>query len=316
MNKLFAALLAVALLLGATGCDAITGAVEGITGAVSEVAGAVGDAVSGPSGDELYSALDSLMSNPSGSTSLSGKFTFVAMIISEPEEISFDEDEDGVVHTYQMAVISRNDDDYFFLEVTDLTDRFAPGDIVEITGEANGTIYWTEDNKQVEVLDIFAHGVKAAEIEEAELNEGPSVEVANWQGSGTVTFLGAHYAKDSFGPAIALYFEFQNTGSKDAPPPLSDLYYFHGDTEATTTIFGLDEVDPGFLNAANAGIAEKTFAGKTNRYYVALKAGEDLEAPLFIETYDDYFNMTTQIILPIAENLEALTGGEPEESAA
>lgn len=306
MKKTLAVALCLTLLLGVTGCDAISGAVGGITGAVGEIAGAVGDAVSGPSGDELYSKLDSLLSNPNGSTDLSGKFTFAAKIISEPEEMTFDDDDK--VYTYQIAWISRNLDDYFFLDVTDIENRPAVDEIVEITGEVNGTIYWTEDNKQVEILDILAHEVKTAELEKVELNEGPTVAVSNWQGSGEITFLGAHYAKDTFGDAIAVYFEFKNTGSSDVVPPTGSLYYYHGDESVSSTNFGLNEVDPGYLSLSIPATADKTFAGKTGRYYLALHAGEDLEAPFFIETYDDYFNTTTQIIIPIAASLEELTG--------
>lgn len=291
--KRFVAILLCAMLALLAGCDT-----------VSEITGAVTDAFSGPSGEEMYSKLDSLISNPSGSTDLSGSFTFVAAILSEPEEMTFDDDD--TVYLYQEACIMRNDDT-FFLEVSDVDYVPEVDEIVTVTGEVLGTVYWTQDNKRVEVLDVKASKIESMEEKEVEVNEGPTVTVETAYTKGTFEFLGAHYASDSFGDVVVIYFDFTNDSSSEAAPMLGKFYIYHGDDKMSSTNFSISEVDPGALPANGVGIAEKTPVGKKQRYYMAFKAGSDLEAPIFIEMYDDEFDMTDQVVMDVAASLEELS---------
>jgi len=258
-------------------------------------------------GEELYSELDRFISNPKSITmeDLPGTFTFTAKILSEPQELTV-EGEDRV---YQSAWICRNLNSYLLLDVTDLTEYPNEDDIVSVTGTQSGYVYWTEDNKQVDVLDIGVKEIKPYEPTEVEVNTKPEVAVESQQGSGKITFKGAHFTKDSFDRALVLYFDFTNNGSREIAPSMDKLYITLGDEEESLkkTIFSLNEVDGSALFAGKAGIADKTQPGKTIYYYSAYKAKESPDAKeLYIRKYDDNFNMTDEIKINVAPSLSEM----------
>lgn len=279
MKKFFVLILVLAML--ATGCTPFDG---------ESIGGLFGGASANLSEEEIYSELDYLIGNPksTGSSELDGQFTFIAYLIDDAEPITFSEHDEGMYHA---ACISRRYEDYFFLEVGDIETTFSAGDIVKITGELNGTIYWTEDNAQVDVLDIKASSMESYEPPDITANHSSTIAV---DGNG-IEFLGAHWTRDSFNDVIVVYFTFTNNGSIDAAPSFSDFYIEYNDEDLSKSMFSLDDVDPSALNAMPVGLTDKTYAGKTQLYYIPLKVTERMDDPgtaVYFTLYDDEFRMT------------------------
>ncbi|MDR3209386.1 MAG: hypothetical protein LBT36_02015 [Oscillospiraceae bacterium] len=297
MKKLITLLVAAVLVFSVAGCKQIEGALED--------AGLVKGQLTG---EALYSELKALINNPERDSDLTGQFTFTAMILSEPEETTFDDDDE--VFVLQEAWISRSDyDDYFLLDVTDIDELPETDEIVQITGSLDGFIYWTEDNEQVQVLNIKAAKVESYDPPAAEVNEGPKVVRSEGSKPGVYTFLGAHFSENSFGPVIVVYFDFENTGSSDVSPSLDGFYYYHGESEVDSTSFEPDESDSSALAAAGAGIPDKTYAGKTARYYLTIETDPDAfeDDPVYISMYNDDFQLTVDVAIQVYESLDALT---------
>jgi len=294
MKKIVVLLLALVLVLG--GCSSVGDAVNGIVNAVDPKM---------PE-DEMYRKLSSLIGYTDGlkNTDLTGEFTFVAMIYSEGEEVTFkDEDYTGYYYT---AGISRNWNDDFLLDTVGIDIELEVGDIVKVTGRTDGTIYWTEDNKRIDMLAIKASAVEIYEPEEIEEVVEP---VATLKNGNAIEFVGAHMTEDSFGEAIVVYFKFINNSDQEAAPSLSDFYIEYNGEKASSTIFSLDEVDASALSMG-PGITPKTYAGKSQLYYIAYSgdasAAED--EPIYFSLYDDEFRRSYDWGMEIAPSLDALKG--------
>lgn len=266
--------------------------------------GQIGDILGNASGagseEDVYSELDRLLASPDSSSTLTSQFTFVAMLLDEAEPMEFpDEGESGVYH---MACISRNIDDVFYLEVGDIDGTFHSGDIVKVTGELNGFIYWTEDNSQIEVLDIKASKVEAYTPEELEVDSSPTVSVDG----GKIEFLGSHRAKDSFGDVVVVYFNYVNNSDQDMAPNFDNFYVEYAGQEISTSTFPISEVDSSALNATMG--FEKTYAGKTQMYYrvYSVEAIENPDEPVYFSMFDDEFRMTYDIGLTVHDSLDDL----------
>ena len=294
MKKLAVLLITITLIFALCGCDTVTGLIDQAVDTVSPTM---------PQ-DKVYENLDRLIGYTDGlkNTDLTGSFTFVCMLFDEGEEIYFeDEDYTGF---YYSAGISRNWDDFFLLDTIGLEGSFKNGDIVQVTGETDGTIYWTEDNNRVEVLCVKATAIEAYEPEDIAEKTGSSITLSD---GNEIKFLGAHATEDSFGEAIVVYFEFKNNGSAEAAPSLSDFYIEYNGDEASKTIFSLDEVDSNALGMT-IGIVDKTYAGKSQIYYLAYTGDAEAsdEEPIYFELYDDEFRCTYSCGISIAESLEAM----------
>lgn len=264
------------------------------------------------SGDSLYSEINKLLRTPDSRTNIKGEFTFTAYVSDEAEETEF-EDEPGVKHLYQTAWISRNDDKHFLLDVAGLPAPLEPGSLYTVTGTLNGSVYWTEDNKKVSVLDVLATQAKPFTRPEAEPNEGP----AYTSGEMEYTFLGAHYTTILGGmrKAIVVYFEFKNGSGTDAAPALYNMSFYQdgSDERVTTTIMSPKEVDSRALDANKAGASDKTYAGKTSLYYAVFEVGKDAaqgEDVIWLMAYDDDFVLTDDIGIPIMKYLAAWQAAE------
>ena len=295
MKRIAAIILAMMLLL--SGCDDLKEAVQGFS---NEISG-----VTNMTEEEIYKEIDRLMGYPDGmgTTDLVGEFTFVAVITSDVEELEFEDEEPGM---YCSAEISREYDDYFLLDVTGVETQPTAGDIVKITGIINGSIYWTEDNKMVEVLSIRATALELYEPTAVEVAGGATIEIDG----NTIEFLGAHKTTDSFGEAIVVYFKFTNNSEKDATPTFTDFYIEYNGHEADSTIFSLAEVEGSALSLWGAGITPATYPGKTLTYYVAFEGDETaaVDEPIYFSRYNDEFQMTYDYGMYIAASLAELTG--------
>lgn len=266
-----------------------------------QVGDLLGNASGGGSEEKVYSELDRLLASPDSSSTLTSKFTFVAMLLDEAEPIEFpDEGESGVYH---MACISRNIEDVFYLEVGDVDGTFHSGDIVKVTGELNGFIYWTEDNSQVEILDIKASKVEAYTPEELEVDSSPTVTVDGNE----IEFLGAHRASTTFNDLVVVYFNFTNNGTTDVSPDFSKFYIEYAGEQTGATIFAPSETDPQALDAGGAGGMNKTYAGKTQLYYklctIDTESSDDI---IYFSMFDDEFRMTYDIGLTVYDSLDDL----------
>ena len=294
--KKFAAIILVMIFL-LSGCGEIKEAIDGFT---NELSGVVE-----MTEDEIYGELKRLMANPDrmDNTDLVGQFSFVAVITSDIEELEFEDDEPGM---YCSAEISREYDDYFLLELTNIEGTFSAGDIVKITGEVDGTIYWTENNDLVKVLAIKASAVEDYEPPEVELANAAAVEIDG----NTIEFLGAHKSTDSFGEVIIVYINFTNNSDEAARPKMSSFFIEYNGYEAETSVFSVSEVDGSAVSITGAGITPETYPGKTLTYFMVFTGDETAAAdePIFFTIFDDEFRMTYDYGIYIAESLAELTG--------
>jgi hypothetical protein len=261
------------------------------------------------SGEALYSALNTMIGDPTRkNSSLDGKFTVTVYVSDKAEEVTFDE-EPNVKHLYQAAWIARNDNDYFLLDVKDLDEPLAEGNYYSITGTTNGSVYWTEDSKKVDVLDVLVKEAKPFTPKEPELNEGSSILDAK---GNQYTFLGAHKSKYILGDCVVVYFDFKNNGSTEATPGVRAFDFYQGSSEETSSSksFDPEDADSKALNATKAGIVDSTYAGKTQRYFAVFAwqdAKEDGDT-LYLVRYNDDFEQTDDIAIAIEKNLKAWQG--------
>ena len=262
---------------------------------------------SGLSADEMYYQLGRLMSDPDRDTKLSGKFTFTTYIADEPVEMEFDEDP-GVVYQYQAAYIARSEK-YYLLDVKDLKEPLEPGNYYRVTAELNGSVYWTEDGKKVNVLDISASKAEPFARSEAEPNEGPDYEVGNV----TYTFAGAHYCDLGHNrQGIVVYFDYTNNGDSDATPVVHDLSFYQGSSGRPSSIASSSdkpkEYDTKALAAFAPGLTDKTYAGKTGRYYTVVRPQQDVaedEDTLWVARFNDDYELTDDIGMQIFKDYKA-----------
>ena len=256
----------------------------------------------------LYNDLDAQISTPGSSyipSSLEGSFTFCAMITSDSHEMTFDDGTNGVYHE---TIISRNRENYFFLEVGTAGGEFEPGDIVKVTAELNGLVYWTEDNAKVDILDVKASSVEVYTPEEVERNTSGVITLED---GNKIQFISAHKAEGSFDEAIVAYFSFTNNNSDDTMPNLSCFYVEYGQEELSNMALSLSDVDPRALEAGEASL-NTTDAGKTQLYYMSytIPRGAFYDEPIYFLIYDDEFRMTDAVALHVFPSLADMNAAE------
>jgi len=240
-------------------------------------------------------------------TELGGKFTFTTFITGEAFEATFDEEPD-VVHKYQDAMIARNDDKYYFLDVVNLSEELEAGKYYSVTGELNGSVYWTEDNKKINVLDITAKEAKSFAPEDK--SEDTNVLV---NGDYEYAFVGAHFAEAAARTdVIVVYFEFTNNSGKEASPSLSAMDFYQGDGTKSlySTVLTVKELDGSAINVSAPGISGKeTYAGKTGFYCAALQIDKDAKENkdvLWAVRYNDDYELIDDIGINVFKDLKAL----------
>jgi len=294
MKKILIALVLVGTMLF-SGCNVI----EGITS--GDLAGSL---LNTPSVD-VYEELASLSANPNASSDLSGSFSFVAEVVSEPFEMTLD----GETYTYQEVYICRNYDDPILVDVADVETPAEGGTYATITATWTGSIYWTEDNKRVEVLDLKGKKMEPFTVPDIEPSENESIHLEKYSYNGSIDFVGAHYTKNSFNDVVVVYFNFTNN-APDTNTKLSGvssllgmLDVYHGDAFATeSSAFSPDELDPSALKAGD--ITSYTPSGKTQLYYTVFKAEPDAgEDFMYFALFNDEFALTDVVTLPIAASL-------------
>lgn len=279
--------------------------------------------------DDIYYALDGLIDNPSGQIpeAVSNEFTFTAMIVSDPYDMSFDEETEEYI--YQNAVIARNAEGGFMLDVSDV-ESAEPGDVVSITAVVKGLIYNTIDNERVEVLDLTAKKMEKRDPN-FDLESSNVKEIKTKDKDVTIEFEKA-FMEDQSGvtndPADAnysiglknedtliVYIKYTNNGDSDAKPIASDYGYMYlgGTRMKNTTIHSNLEVEENRLLADS--FVETTFPGKTQEYYLEIapdvtgEGGVQEGVSLEFENYDDDFNLIHYLSLPV----EVLKAGDLAE---
>jgi len=276
--------------------------IKGVSNAIQDV--------SSQSGDALYSELDTLITNPDHTTDLKGKFTFTVYVIGKATEQTFD-DEPGVKYLFQESCISRNGDHSFLLDVRKLAKSLETDKFYQVTGTLDGSVYWTEDNKKVSMLDILVSDAKPFTPADIKVNNGPSYT----DGSVTYTFKGAYFDRTPFNKAIVVYFDFKNNTADDIAPSMYGLTFYQGDsnTRLSNTIMDVQgKLDSHALNATKAGITDQTYVGKTSLYFAVYQVSDDVKKDantLYLERYNDDFQCTDSIAIPISKDYSAWAAG-------
>ena len=300
MKKKILVVLALLLCVLFTGCDQI---LEMLDGAVSET----------KSQEEIYSELASLAGSPSSKSNLSGKFTFVACIISEPYKQTFEDDDKE--YFYQEAYIERNMDKVICLDVTSLEETLPAGDYAKITGTVKGSIYWTENNKKTEVLDIKVSAMEAFALSEDAPDTENKLVLSTASYSGEIEFVGAHRSEDSFGKeCMIVYLKFKNTAPESnvkfsgVRTLMSLVDAFHGDyyVERNNSFFSLEGLDPQALDGGD--MQAYTPTGKSQLYYFVYSIDPDAaeDTPFYFDVYSDEFAWTNSIEVPISSSYEEI----------
>lgn len=257
--------------------------------------------------DKLYADLDTLISSPETLDSslndyLDEEITFTAVVLSDPEEWEFDE-EDGGTQLYVWAAISRNDYDELLINIDSIpeADYPADGDIIIVTGAIEGTIYSIEDGEQSDFIDFMASEITPIDPD-FDPDTANKITVGRGSPEGEISFVSAERTKDSFGDVVLLYFEFTNTGDTSIAPATGEITFYQGDNLLTTSIHSVDAaLDSSALDATM--LPGKTAAGKTSLYYTVLTpddssqsiTGEEIEA----YRWDDEFNCTNMVFISI-----------------
>jgi hypothetical protein len=271
------------------------------------------------SDEELYTQLSKAISSPM-SIWIIGSHTFTAAIISEPFELEVTVDGEDVVGLYQAAQISRNVNDIFVLDVTDLQEYPQEGSLASITGILDGAIYWNEEiitsvgstlSNQIQVTVIKAKSFEPYHPIQTATNTEPVINAAALDASGTIKFTGSHFSEDNFGKIVVVYLYFTNTGSTETEPLMSRLLFSLGEHDdfLRPTTYAPKEVDGNALSAYPvAGSSRaRTDADATDLYYGAFRVDQDSDdTVLYINRFDDDFNWTDSIALEIAQSLEEM----------
>ena len=267
---------------------------------------------SGMSQAEMYQELDDLIDDPTDDTDMTGSITFKAYIASEPFEETFDDDE--TVYMYQTAYICRNIDKPMFIDVTNIENRLPEGSYATITGSVVGNIYWTENNQQKEYLDLHVEKIEPYELPEAQPGAESKIDVENYSYSGSLEFLGAHFAKTSFDKYVVVYFNFTNTKGESnlKMDGLSlllnrvDISYNGEDLGPRRTAFDVEGLRSDALDMY--AMSAYTPSGKTQLYYMLIEpdayASED--EPVWFDVFDDEFVHVNSFAVPVAKTLADL----------
>lgn len=257
-----------------------------------------------PNKEEMYDALSSAMSNPGvhldiNSGKLSGKLTCSVLVVSEKERW----DIEGKPLEMVGAMISRNTEDVMLLEVGGITDyNYPPGTFLSVTGEIVGSIYWTEDNEQVEVVHAEATKVEVLPESTNEPKEDSKFTVENVYHSAAITFEDkAEPSTETFGKnAATVYLDFEITSDKEMFPFFDGLTFYQGDTLLTRSHF--DAEDKPREDALKPDGFNKAYPGKQTKFYYTLKADDDelsmnATDPIEVVQYYDDFNVVQTYII-------------------
>ncbi|MDR1410095.1 MAG: DUF5067 domain-containing protein [Oscillospiraceae bacterium] len=291
----------VVLVLGGYSIASLFGVVPSPWGDVKKIIS--GETTKSP--NEVYGLLDSAISSPERSSSLTEKFTVSVYIAGEVFEETFEDEDGDIVHKYQTAYISRSENS-FALDVRNLEKPLEKNKYYKVTAQLNGHVYWTEDNKKKTVLDVLASKAEPFTPSEEPSSADGTISI----GDGTITFKGAHLAESSIDKAVVLYFDHKNTGSQDTAPNFDITYfYLKGDSKELKPLTGLTSLLKGLdPSALEYKWTEKTYPGKTQRYFYALELENDSKTntPLIVERYDDDFNLICYAEITVAKDLAAL----------
>jgi len=263
-------------------------------------------------GEDTYIELSMIIRNPDLMDSIgpAGDFTIVARMIGDAVEETID----GEAYRLQEAYIARNLDSTFLFNLIDVDETFADGDFVKATATIEGLIYWTEDNKQKQILNLKVSKIEPFTVSEADGDDSPSFEVtmvsvAGFTSKGTFDFKGAHWATDStFSDKkyIILYFDFTNDTKDAVAPTLDELFFFQGDSllELAPITARPDDISPDALTST--GFYEDTYPGKTNSYVAIFVADPAEGSEMTVEAFDDEFASTHCVPIHVADSLSAM----------
>lgn len=291
MKKIGAILLALTMLLSISACSQVESLFEQeTTQSQEQIYGALASAILSPDHIDL---------NKWGK-----EISFTAMLYGDVFEQEFEEEENGV-YLYQQAFIAREDES-FFVDVTDIKETFESGAIVTLTGKVQGSIYWTEDNAKVEVMDFKATAIKEFPEEERKPETASKMTYTANNGAGDYEFVGAHKATNAQGDVIVVYFNYTNTGAESEAPTTGQFTVYQGDYLLDKSALEPSDVDSSALPSIY--VPTETYAGKTGLYYCVFKASKEADAgdTIYFCMYDDDFYLTHDIPVQISNSLEEM----------
>lgn len=249
-------------------------------------------------GEFDYADFAFAVADPSGTSAgaYDGKpIEFAAMIYSEPFVMeSSEEDINGKQYVY--AVISRDFEHYILLNVHDIKEVPAFGEVVNVKGKVDGYIYSTDEGGKEEALNITVNELSILKEETVDVKESESYTMSD---ETKVTFKRAQVSEDTFGePVVVVYYEIEMGERVTGSSYLQELELYQGDTFLETTIHPINaQLDANAMQAAHSGLKE----GEKALVYSTYGILQDTTTPISIEAYDDNFNLVYYYELPLGE---------------
>jgi len=267
--------------------------------------------------EEMYSALDALISSPSSAEDsglLETTIEFYAQAISDVMT-GLEGDMEG--SSYQFFIISRAAGS-FLVDVSDIAETVGPEEYVVIQGSVQGSVYWDTDEGTIEVLDVHADKMTVYTLPSDQPDTSNVVEVSTLDRQGKFEFQGAHFTFDmeTNTQLIAVYFNYTNESDLPTPPPLEKLYAYHGDVlvdiagaTGETSSYSLSNIDPNAVYARE-NQADAPAKGETRYCYVLYNSNPDYTPgdSFFLSLYADNFALTNDITMFVAESWEEVAG--------
>jgi len=296
LKSLIAMVCCAGVMFASTACDDVLKTLEEALEGV--------DAIASMTEEEVYSDLKYLIENPATQEHklFKEEITFTAMIYSDPEEVEFEDDD--TVYLYQDAVIARCDD-FFVLNVTDLKTTPQMGEVISVTGVVVGSLYWIEDNKQIDILDVTMKSfeVMNPDFENPSAKNLFSVTPSLSSVKCNLTFTQAQKATAMNNEYIVVYCDFTNNDTKPRAPRISSLALWQGDAylSQSNMPFTLEGIELRSDALKGEAFADETKAGDTVTYYYVLSS-EDVvtDAPIEVYQYDDDFNLIGFAEIPLS----------------
>jgi hypothetical protein len=295
------------ILLGLTACAKVKEEASQILGGSSETAKI--------DSEELYEDLASIVSKPEYINDFHEDYwsldvEFALYVFDAPEAYTFDDEESADIngHKFAPAVLARDVEAYFLLDVENITDiQVEAGKYYKVKASLEGTFYSTEGGERsdiayFEVKDMEEYTPVSSEVSDT------TFSVSN----GDITIFDYEMVEDVFGEEIfVLYFEFENNTDKEQSPAIYEMVIDHAEMFLTNTDLYTDAElkHTDALASRGYGNDDTTPAGQSLSYYISYTL-EDTSQPIYFELYDDEFNVVNSLEIYPLESPEGLAEAE------
>lgn len=268
---------AIACLLLLTGCDT-----------VDEMLG---------SGDLDYSRFSTTVSDPSGSIAEDFEgdtITFTAFVFTEE---SFPMESEGKTIEGQKYIgvnISRNINNYIYINVEDMKEIPGYGDFVTIKGKVDGYIYYTNEDGKSEVLNSIASEITASKEKEVKVNKSDTYKSID--GDYKATFKRAQVVQDIRGENVQVIYYDYEVIENVVCASTDEIFVYQGEALLKSPFMIFSD---GILDSS--AIKSTISLNKSEKAYVYYPFSRlvDTSLPITIEAYDDDFNLVYEYTLSI-----------------